>query len=205
MYWVLNRPQLEQVDFVYATDVSGGRQLFRSGQCPECGRTNLVERVKDISIELYGNSLGGFVWTDSANIVVEDHLAEVLRATEMTGFGTGGVNVQAWWRSESPGQPIDDWLDRIAPPTLTLLTVHGRAGALAPGDSRERTCLACGRLPQALLTRGFSVDPERWDGSDIFYVDEFPAIPIVGERFCEVLEQQGLENYSIVRVEEFQP
>jgi len=203
LHWILNRPPGESEDAVYATVVRGGRHFATSSECAQCRRKVLEEQVRPLLLELFAPRLSGFVWTDSADIVIEESSAAKLDTTGLRGIAWEKVEVEAWWRPDLPSPEIVNWLDRGMAPPLRMLHATARAGALAPPGRHDAICRGCGRVQESVLKTGFSVDPAKWDGSDILYVDEFPAIPVISERFVQVLQASGIRNYSIIPTEEF--
>ena len=205
MHWILDRPQDNPQDWVYATVARGGRSFTRVGDCPHCGRGLLQERAVPLVLDLHGTDLSGFVWTDTADVALEASLVTQLEDAHLKGITYLPADAEAWWRPDLPSRQIVNWLEREAPPLLKMLLILGRAKALPPTGRPDVRCVVCGRLPPSKLGGGFRVDPATWDQSDILHVEEYPAIPVVSERFVEALQTLGVRNYALIPTDGFVP
>lgn len=203
VFRILDRPTQSPTNKVYATVVRGGRILKQRSLCERCKRATYDEVIRELDVELYNNELAGFVWTDSADVVIDGTLANELKTVSLTGFSFQEVSVKAWWRAKSLGGPIINYLNEVPPPELFMLVIHGRAHATIPKTIPNNVCKVCNRVEAGALKEGFSIDTTKWDGTDIFYVREFPAIPIVSGNFSQKLKELGIDNFSLQKTEGF--
>jgi hypothetical protein len=82
----------------------------------------------------------------------------------------------------------------IEPPVLYQLRVTGKANNVGSPDSNIVVCDVCHRSISSHVTRVYEVDESRWDGSDIFNIDENENMVFVTERVREALLTAQLNN-----------
>jgi hypothetical protein len=82
----------------------------------------------------------------------------------------------------------------IEPPVLYQLRVTGKARNVGSPDSDTVVCDVCHRSISKHTTRVREVDESRWDGSDIFNMDENENMVFVTERVREALLTAQLNN-----------
>jgi hypothetical protein len=81
-----------------------------------------------------------------------------------------------------------------------IMWVTGRGGSIAGTHNllRLSTCRACGRTLWSYPrgdTTFIKVDRRRWDGSDMFYVDQWGAM-LMSQRAADALAAEGLSNFT---------
>jgi len=206
MFWILDRRDDEADNCIYATISGTGDQLTWQGStCPKCGRSQSMRQAQNLSIELYGSALCDFVWTDSADIIVQSELMSLLQDSPLTGFTFRNVAVMAWWRTDPTTQETVDWLARDNAPELYQIVVLGKGGSILPQNKShiESACATCGTIVYEPLGKGILVDPNQWDGSDVFVMQEFPGYILVTERFLQFLMNHQVQNYVAIPANEF--
>jgi len=83
--------------------------------------------------------------------------------------------------------------------------VAGRAGEAPPesGIGVSYRCPACGYAEYTYFTDPAGLmDWEAWDGSDFFTIWPLPMFVFITERVAQALEENGLTNYELTRIEE---
>jgi hypothetical protein len=79
--------------------------------------------------------------------------------------------------------------------------------AVDVGRSRLRydkpvTCPAC-RSAGLESAHGFVLEPNTWQGEDVFRARGLPGIIIVSERFAEFVQRHGFTNMKLIPTEEY--
>ena len=89
-----------------------------------------------------------------------------------------------------------DWLQVEKPPQLHQFVVTGRGGSILPQNdvTVNSHCEVCNLTVYEPLSNGIIVDPEQWDGSDVFYLDEFPGYILVTDNFKKFLSQNNIKG-----------
>jgi hypothetical protein len=126
--------------------------------------------------------------------LVQDHVLERMQGEGLTGFTARPVAEVAMPRLSGP------------PPRLWEVMVTGWGGEAgdASGVGMIYYCTGCGHTRYSGVTHPeFLVDPDRWDGSDLFRVWPLPMFVFVSERVKAVFAAAKLRGYRLVPVEEF--
>jgi len=139
--------------------------------------------------ELHATSIPDFLHPFPGQIIVGARVAEVLTSSQLEGFRCLRVRVR---------QPEHTSLFPSELPELYELLVSGKAQH-ADSNSTTIGCKVCGRpvhrSPWPLL-----VDRSRWDGSDMFHVDNNPNIVVVTRQVCSLLADINFSNYACLEV-----
>lgn len=92
---------------------------------------------------------------------------------------------------------IDDGKENLLTTVLKQLDVYGRCGLLTDLNGEEiSNCPVCHRVTPDNLEgkKGLSVNLDKWDGSDVFYYDNWEGNMIVSEKVKEVIEKNNITN-----------
>ncbi len=64
-------------------------------------------------------------------------------------------------------------------------------------------CSTCGNIIEDISgIVGVSFDISKWDGSDIFLIDNFEGIPVVTQKVKDLLEKNKIKNVSFTNMKE---
>lgn len=159
--------------------------------CPLNAEHQTLVRVAPLKVALMGGKQPDVVWRGgSGKCLVQPQVVDFLKEGAFTGYSLGPV--QARHRNRKLIHPI---------PTLFELRIHGRAGRLlTPGLELTEACPGCGREVYRTTDRGAGVmvDPEAWDGSDLFRAWPLPNYIFVSERLARALFNVSFKGFSLV-------
>ena len=101
---------------------------------------------------------------------------------------------------------IEDKKDKFLETDLKYLNIHGRGGLMTDKYGEViPNCATCHRvLPDDLSAQeGLGVDVRTWDGSDIFFFNNWPGNPIITESLKRELETYQLTNINFIKLRDF--
>jgi hypothetical protein len=194
-FYVLLPPLESASDIAYAT--ISGEQAYEINICERCERASFGRQLRNLSIEIFGERIVGFVWPDDASLIISKELMACLNSEGLKGIDFRPVRVVAWWRSDTNSEMVN-WIKNSPSPELFQIVVKGEGGSLSSTSQIEirSSCDKCG-VREFAAERGLHVNTLEWDGSDIFTVKEFPNYVLVTERFLNTLSRCGAQNYSV--------
>lgn len=189
-FWLLTSPAL--TDRHYAWWDYGRKEdpIACKSVCPVNSEHRTHVRVAPLKVGLVGGKQPDFVWTVHCLCLIQPQVAEFLMEGAFTGYSLRPV--QARHRNRKVTQPV---------PQLFELRVHGRAGRLStPGLQLSELCPGCGREQYKTVDRGAGVvvDPEAWDGSDIFRAWPLRKYFFVSDRLAKALFKAPFRGFSLV-------
>ncbi len=149
-------------------------------------------RTRDLSVLIPATKVQDLVWTWYGELLVQDHVLNLLHSNGFTGFAT---------------KPVESRFKktRTRPPLLHELVVTGWGGMASPD---------CGlRLIEYLPDVRYSkyggltdaakiIDHTQWDGSDFFMVWPLPSYIFVTCRVIDALSKAGFKGYRSVEINE---
>jgi hypothetical protein len=170
-----------------------GKRLGLLGKrCPAHQRAG--KRLTNLSVVLLDGPLEDFVRTSSSEQLLQDHVLELFRRHEFSGFEVKPVAA----RFEKSPEPA---------PKLWELVLTGWAGVAKPESGirldESASCNACGMLRYTGLTNAeHLIDESKWDGSDFFMVWPLPMYVFVTERVVNMIDEYHLTGIRIEAVSE---
>ena len=150
------------------------------------GHQRAGRRITELRVDLLTANVPDFSRTMLSDIVVSSNALMALRRSGLTGYREARAPIVHRPPTARGG----------AAPVLWELVVTGRGGPAHP-DSGIVTlvrCEACGLVRHSTFRNGIVVDPSTYDGSDFFYVDQYPRYVLVSERAKEAIEGARLTN-----------
>jgi len=201
MFWILIQSESSKVDdpLFGAISGTGDTVVWQTKICPDCKRPIEIKQVGNLEIELMGSELEDFVWLDDPSIIVSERLKSILKNSNLSGFLFREVEIVYWWYQGDEQYPLED-----APP-LYQLVITGRGGSMLPQNklAAESECKTCCKTRYKRLEDGIFVDENKWDGSDAFYLDEFPGYSLFTDRFIGFLEKNDITGYTAVAADTY--
>jgi hypothetical protein len=177
------------------------------GDAPRCARCNAGFAMRTwlqpyrVELELYGQSLGDFVKGPGNSFLLSERMAKAFQAEGLTGLSGFNpaevVRVRRRGKGPKPG----------AVPTYFVVTPSFGRAAVDVTRSRLRygepiTCEEC-RSAGLDTVHGFTLEPETWQGEDVFRAWGLPGTDIVSERFAQFVARHGLTNMKLIPAEEY--
>jgi len=136
-----------------------------------------------------GSRAGDFLWNGMLLVVASEKVLRIFQENGFTGYATFPVEVYA------KGQRLGGY---------SGIAVTGRVGPLDQQKSRARRLRrANGSMGAFGAMEGLFFDPTRWDGSDIFCVEELPGLMLMVERVWKALEDADVSAYRALPLGEF--
>lgn len=173
-------------------------------RCPQCGdiigmRTWLPPYR--VELELYGEEFGDFVESTGYDFLVSERFVEAFRAEGLTGLqGFYPVEVERLRkRSRKPRTAT-------VPRYFAVTACFGR-GAVDESLSRLRrstpvTCSEC-RSTGVDSIHGLILEPDTWQGEDVFRPRGLQGLILVSERFASFVQRHGLTNMKLTPTEQY--
>lgn len=131
-----------------------------------------------------------FIGLAGEGLLLQDHVADLFREHQITSFHVEPV-VARFEKKDNSRKP----------PRLWLLRPVGWGG-VAPPESGVRilvNCPGCGYLKyHSYEDPSKFIDPQQWDGSDLFFVWPFPAFIFATDRVADLMQNHGLRG-AVVR------
>jgi hypothetical protein len=201
--------------FVLENDILGPHDTqFRDvkpinlGDAPLCPRCNSAlgsltwQPPYRVALEIHGQSPGDFVRGSGSSRLISKRMAEAFQTERLTGLlgfhPVEVVRVRKKQRSRTPG---------VVPNYLVVNVSFFGTSAVDAGRSRLRydkpvTCPEC-RSAGLESAHGFVLEPDTWQGEDVFRARGLPGIIIVSERFAEFVKRHGFTNMKLIPTEEY--
>jgi len=187
--------------------------------CPaNPGHQRAGRRMEHLVITLPSSRIGDFVWTGVGECIITDRVAQLFKEAGFTGYELRPVTVSKVYRhhvekdivltDEGPRGIKKVTRDRNPRPIPRLweLKIIGKGGNIHPDSGIsikiKRICDACGAEKISIRGRGIIVDEKQWDGSDFFFVTEFPGMRLVTERVKDFIIGERLTNCKLIPSEE---
>ncbi len=133
--------------------------------------------------ELKSEKIYHFLHPFPGQLIVRVSVVDALTQAGLTGFRP--LRLQVRWSAKKREQSAD-------PPILYELVITGAAWRMESNLERITVCKHCGRTE---FPRWTPIDESRWDGSDLFNIDQNPNMVFVTERACELFAEHHFTNY----------
>ncbi|MCA9445143.1 MAG: hypothetical protein KC964_30420 [Candidatus Omnitrophica bacterium] len=176
--------------------VTGGGEEYRP--IPKCKCGVCVEptgQVFPLELELYGTNIGDIVWCEEYGLVVSAEIARVFAENEITGYTEHGVEFTDWEDGS-----LELLKERRSFRYLYVIGKGGRARTLTPGIELVRDCEVCGNKGYSQPSSGLVLSREEYDGSDLFFCDEYRFV-LISERVKLILDEVPIRNFALTEVE----
>ncbi|SET15508.1 hypothetical protein SAMN05443639_1027 [Stigmatella erecta] len=173
-------------------------------QCPLCGEPmGMLTWLSPyrVELELHGAAPGDFVEGPGYDVLISQRVAEAYQEAGLTGLlGFNPVEVVRV-RSKRKGSA-----QGAIPPYFAVIACFGR-GAVDEARSRIRrsepvTCPEC-RSAGVDSVHGFTLEPDTWQGEDIFRPRGKRGSLVVSERFAALVHRHGFTNMKFTPTEEY--
>jgi len=177
-------------------------------RCPRCG--DFVGMLiwlppYRVKLGLHGEEPGDFIQSNGAgpDIIVSERFANAFRGAGLTGLhGFDPVEVMRVQRQRGSPKRKPFTLQSYFAVTVTFgsaLVNEARSHILR---SRPFDCDYC----RAIGTDGvnsFILEPESWNGDDVFYPRGLVGTLVVSERFARLVTEHGLTNMDLIPTERY--
>jgi hypothetical protein len=143
------------------------------------------------TVEVRSARLHDFTFLPIGRIIVNETVLDVLQTAGFRGFVVQPCQVRVGKKAQAAYPQ---------PPRLFELVVTGRAWLVGSDPQNVQTCAVCQHaafIADYDVTREYllEIDETRWDGSDLFLVNNNPNITFVTEQVCQVLAAHQCTNY----------
>ncbi len=128
-------------------------------------------------------------------LAFSEHLIRVLQKGGVTGWRSFPERVKVVWAGKARKPRI---------PVYHEIEVTGRAGHVSqyPDVVMQKECPACGHKTWSVPKNGFEVRADLWDGSDIFWIEQFPVF-LAHERFVEFVRTKKIRGFNFIPTQEW--
>ncbi len=156
--------------------------------CEECGGVWITE-LENICVSFRGSRKGNY-YEIPEHFMIDSKLKGVLEKEQITGYELKDINFVG-----SYGFRDDD---------IQEMVITGRAGHLQKLNGEEfEACSTCGRITEDIdELEGVGFDINKWDGSDIFLIDNFEGIPVVTQKVKDIFEKNKIKNIIFTNMKE---
>lgn len=181
----------------YARAIGDERQIIVE-ECPVCGSAIRKRKNEKLKLHFEGKRMGDYYYTHTCNLISK-RMLQLLKDNGITGFVEKEIECTRWY--DRHGNKLDMDFEYVE------LEVTGRGGDLLDIDGEKvKKCPECNNLDWDSLeeVEGLSIG-EEWDGSDIFYFDDWKGAVIVTQRVKELLESEGMKNIDFTKLSEYEP
>jgi hypothetical protein len=179
-------------------------QLAEAPRCSRCGETiGMLPQLPPFRgvLELYGAAPGDFVESAGYDFLISERMADAFQSEGLTGLlGFHLVEVVRVHRKRKGPIPS------TVPHYFAVTACFGR-GAVDDARSLIRRsepakCSEC-RSTGVDTIHGFVLEPDSWQGEDIFRPRGLQGDIVVSERFAEFVQRHGFTNMKLTPTEQF--
>ncbi len=122
--------------------------------------------------------------------MIDQKLKELFEKNQITGYELKDINFVGSYGFQDDG--------------IQEMIITGRAGHLQKLNGEKfEACSTCGNIienKRGIIGVSFGID--KWDGSDIFLIDNFRGIPVVTQKVKDLLEKNKIKNVSFTSIKE---
>lgn len=157
--------------------------------CEECGGIR-VTHLENTCVSFRGSRKGNY-YTIPTHFMIDSKLKGVLEKEQITGYELKDINIVGSYGFRDDG--------------ILEMVITGRAGHLQKLTGEEfEACSTCGRIRENIdELEGVGFDINKWDGSDIFLIDNFRGIPVVTQKVKDLLEKNKIKNIVFTNIKDF--
>lgn len=169
----------------------GDSLLHTIKRCPKCEG---VSRKLDspLTISFTAGKDGDYYRAVQYNIV-SPTFQKLLLENNLSGFQLDDIK-------------IEDSKGNINNTLIKQMDIIGRGGILRDIHGQEiLNCSICHRVIPSILERmeGLGINQDHWDGSDIFYFDNWVGTPIVTEKVKRILQVNNITNIKLINIKDY--
>jgi hypothetical protein len=154
-------------------------------------------RLGDLGVTIDPAGIKDFTWTWPHNILVSERLLDLFLRHRVTGYEIRPATLS--YSKRSPSKP----------PPMYELIVTGWGGIAAPGAGLKlaKWCPTCNHKIYSIAVPSRLIDPEAWDGSDLFIVWPLPRYRFVSDRLANILREERMTGVKLIPATEipFEP
>lgn len=183
MFWHLDVPHNQRMLILAAQPV------FEKTPCPVSqSHSARFKRIGDLHVIADRRAIKDFTWTWENDVLISPKVLSIFQKHQVTGFEV---------------RPAVATYPEPAKEALTELyevVVTGWAGFASreSGLSITDACPACGYKRYSIAHPSRVVDPNAWDGSDIFIVWPLPRWHFASDRLANIIRQEKLSGINLV-------
>ena len=186
---------------VYAEAFSDMKQKHCMDVCDVC-KSCLARRFSDndaSKVYFVGKKEGDYYKDLFLRVhIVSQRFLEILNNEKVTGFRSQDIEFSGWYdRTTKKPLSMDGSLYKE-------IVITGKGGYLLDlhGNDIPR-CPKCGKIERfgIYAYQGFTTD--YWDGSDMFFLKNWPGVLIVTEKVKKAVEKNKLKNIKFTKLSEF--
>ncbi len=157
--------------------------------CEECGGVWITE-LENICVSFRGSRKGNY-YEIPEHFMIDSKLKGVLEKEQITGYELKDINIIGSYGFRDDG--------------IQEMVITGRAGHLQKLNGEEfETCSTCGNITEDIDEfEGVGFDINKWDGSDIFLIDNFEGIPVVTQKVKDIFEKNKIKNIIFTNIKDF--
>lgn len=195
---------LQQEFYILNEDYEGGyaEAIYKSNNsevevCNLCGGRK-VRRTSKLTVYFEGKKEAD-IYQVPQYTIINTKVYNILKENDITGFNVEDIDILGCY--DKKGNSI-----QLNVSGLKEMIVKGRCGYLRNKDGTlVEKCEQCDKFNSASKNsvHGLSINPDEWDGSDIFFFKNWFGVVIVTERVKNVLEQAKLKNIKFQNIKEF--
>jgi hypothetical protein len=178
-------------------DPPGNQGLLKRAAMPEFERTPCpvpprhsarLKRIGDLHVVADPLAEKDFTWTWRNDLLVSPKVLTAFKKHRVTGFEVRPI-VAAY------PEPI-----KARPPELYEIIITGWAGlpSREAGLRVTQSCPGCSRKQYAVAEPSRLIDPNTWDGSDLFIVWPLPRHPFASDRLANIIRQEKFSGVKLV-------
>ncbi|MCP3063719.1 hypothetical protein LXT21_33590 [Myxococcus sp. K38C18041901] len=176
--------------------------------CPACGGfigMRTWRAPHRVELKLLGDAPGDFIPSSGvgSDVIISERFADAFRAAGLTGLkGFEPVEVLRVRPAKGASKGKDTPLPRYLAVTATFGSARvdeAHSHILRPGPFTCDTCRAVGTDG----INGFTLEPESWNGDDVFEPRGLPGVRVVSERFARLVTEHGLTHVSLTPTERY--
>lgn len=156
--------------------------------CEECGGIR-VTHLENTHVSFRGSRKGNY-YTIPSHFMIDKKVKQLFEENKITGYELKDINIEGSYDFRDDG--------------IQEMVITGRAGHLQKLTGEEfKACSTCGNIIERKSgIVGVTFDINKWDGSDIFLIDNFRGIPVVTQKVKDLLEKNKVKNVTFTNIKE---
>jgi hypothetical protein len=149
-------------------------------------------RLGDVRATIEPSGIKDFTWTWQHDMLASEHLLDAFLKHRVTGYEIRPTTVSFSRQSTA------------RPPALYEIITTGWGGMAsnAAGLKVRDTCEACKYKDYTIAQPARLIDPESWDGNDLFIVWPLPRYRFASDRLASILRAEKITGVKLIPAEE---
>ncbi|MEX3748342.1 hypothetical protein [Lysinibacillus xylanilyticus] len=189
------------MNFYLLKEKSGTNVLFKTTgedynrrKCGKCGGVQSIIK-NPLKVQLRDDKTSDF-YKMIGNNIIGSGIQDILIRHNFKGFKLSPIEIEV----KNEERLLDKELLN-----LTRIEAIGKGGFLQDHlGNKVPHCDNCGTFLNILrISEGLSVDEKEWDGSDIFYFNNWYGNLIISEAVYNVLNESNTQNVRFINLREF--